>query len=77
MTLLEFDFSKLRGRIIERYGTCADFAKAMGKGATWLSDRLLSKTPWDLEEIAQVCQPEFLDIPNEKIHVYFFTLKVR
>lgn len=73
----EFDFNKLRGRIIEKFGTCANFAEAMGFGPSWISDRLLNKQPWDIEEIRKAILPEFLDIPVEEIPTYFFKEKVR
>ena len=72
-----FDFSRLRGRIIEKFGTCKKFAEAMGFGPTWISDRLTGSRAWNLDEVQQVCLPEYLDIPADEIHLYFFTPKVR
>ncbi len=74
---MPFDFSKLRGRIIEKYGTCEKFATAMGKSKTWISTRLNNAIPWSTDEIREVCDPRLLDIPADEIHVYFFTPKFR
>ena len=32
---MKFDFSKLRGRIVEKFGTCAKFAASMGRSKVW------------------------------------------
>ena len=72
-----FDLSKLRGRIIEKYGTCAAFAAAVGLPESALSNRLNNKVPIDAEEIILWSRPDVLDISPEEIHVYFLTPKVR
>ena len=72
-----FDSSRLRGRIIEKFGTCRKFAEVMGFGPTWISDRLTGKQPWGADEIRQACRPEYLDIAAEDIHKYFFEPEVR
>lgn len=70
-----FDFSKLRGRIVERYGTRAAFAEAMDMSAGALSDRLNGKIFFKMDEITKAAA--LLGIPSEEIPVYFFTAKVR
>ena len=70
---MEFDFSKLRGRIVEIFCTNAAFAAAMGFADSALSARLNNKTPWDGVEIHAACG--LLSIPPESIPVYFFTPK--
>lgn len=72
-----FDFSKLRGRIVEKFGTCAAFAAAVGLPESSVSYRLNNRVPIDSEEIVLWSRPEMLDIPAEELHVYFFTPKVR
>jgi hypothetical protein len=72
---MEFDFSKLLGRIIEKFGTRSAFAAAMGLAESALSNRLSNKTHFDADEIYLACQ--LLDIEPQDISVYFFTLKVR
>jgi len=71
---LVFDYSKLRGRIVEKFGVLSAFAKAMGFSDGTLSSKLFSKTYFTSDEIAVAC--ELLDIPFEEIQPYFFTLKV-
>lgn len=72
---MQFDFSRLRGRIIEKYGSCSAFAKAIGRSAVWLSYRLNNVVHWASDEIAEVCTPDRLDIPPEEYHSYFYTPK--
>ena len=72
-----FDFSKLRGRIVEKFGTCAAFAAAVGLPESAISNRLNNRVQIDAEEIILWSRPEILDIPAEEIHVYFLTPKVR
>ena len=72
-----FDFSKLRGRIVEKFGTCAAFAAAVGLPESAISNRLNNRVQIDAEEILLWSRPEILDIPAEEIHVYFLTPKVR
>lgn len=74
---MAFDFSKLRGRIIEKFGTCAAFAAVVGLPESSVSARLNNKIKIDSDEIVRWCQPDILDIPAEEIHVYFLTPKVR
>ena len=72
---MEFDFSKLLGRIVEKYGTRSAFAEAWGKTDSYVSMRVNNKVNFDAEDIHECCQ--LLDIPASEIPVYFFTLKVR
>lgn len=77
MERIEFDFSKLIGRIVERFGTRTAFATAAGFTDPMLSSRLNNKTPWGCDEIVHVSQPDLLDIQPMEYGVYFFTPKVR
>ena len=72
-----FDFSKLRGRIVEKFGTCAAFSAAVGIPESALSARLNNKVSIDAEEMMLWSQPDMLDIPLEKVYIYFLTPKVR
>ena len=67
-------YDKLKGRIIEVFGTQLAFAEAMGMNPASLSAKLNNKTPWKREEIEKAC--ELLSIPFEQVHLYFFTPKV-
>lgn len=74
---MEFDFSKLIGRIVEKFGTRANFAAAAGYTKSQLSDRLNNRVHFPSDEIHRLCDPELLDLQLSDIPVYFFTLKVR
>lgn len=71
---MNFDHSKLKGRIIEKYGTQKNFAQAIGWSSTQLSMRMRNIIQFDAEDIYLLCKKEFLDIPAEEIIDYFFTL---
>ena len=70
-----FDFSKLIGRIIEKYGSRSAFAAAIGYSESALSYRLNNRIAFDIEEIYNICLPEYLDIEAQDIPAYFFTPK--
>ena len=70
-----FNFDKLLGRIIEKYGTRKAFAAAMEMSESSLCDRLNGKIPFKTEEIWKAAK--LLDIRSEEIGEYFFTPKVR
>lgn len=67
---MPFDFSKLSGKIVEKYGTQYNFAKAMGLSEHSLSTKLNNKVPWKANEIAKAV--ELLGIKTSKIPDYFF-----
>lgn len=69
------DYSKLIGRIIEKFGSRSAFAEAMGLKAEALSRRLNKGKSFKTEEYIKAC--ELLDILPEEMHVYFFTPKLR
>lgn len=73
---MAFEYSKLKGRIIEKYGTRKAFAECIGMTASALSDRLNNKVPFSAPEIARICAEDVLDIPEKDIAIYFFTPKV-
>ena len=71
---LAFDYSRLRGRIVEKFGTQNGFAVAMGMSEGTLSGRLTNKSYFTAEEIVMACQ--LLDISLDEVNVYFFAVKV-
>ena len=71
---MQFDYSKLIGRIVEVFRTRRAFAKQLGLSDMVLSNRLGNKAEWSDREIVKSC--ELLGIPLEEAHNYFFTLKV-
>ena len=72
---MEMDYSRLIGRIIEKFGTRVAFASAMGLKAEQLSRRLNNKAGWEIEEYIKAC--ELLDIQAHEMGAYFFTAKLR
>ena len=73
---IEFDFSALRGRIIEKYGTFAAFADAIKMSRASLSQRVMNDIAFKPDEVILICSPEVLDIPPEEIGRFFYTPKV-
>ncbi len=69
-----YDYSRLSGKIVEKYGTQYNFAIAMKLSERSLSLKLNGKVGWKDSEIWKAIQ--LLDIPVEKIHLYFFKEKV-
>lgn len=73
MAKLKFDFSRLQGRIVEKFGTRGRFAEAMGLSDGQMSDRLNNRVYMDGAEITQAA--DLLGIPGEEIHAFFLTPK--
>lgn len=69
-----FDTSKLRGRIIEKFGSQKSFCEAVGCSVAYLSNYLNGKAHLTQGTIAKWSQA--LDIPSGELDMYFFTLKV-
>lgn len=70
-----FDFSKLSGKIVEKYGTQYNFAKAMNISEHTLSEKLNNKVPWKTNEIAKAVS--LLHLSHTDIPMYFFDDKVQ
>lgn len=68
----QYDYSKLKGLIIQKYGTLAAFARDMGLSSALLSARLHNNTYWTQPDIAKACK--LLEISNPMD--YFFIRKV-
>lgn len=62
--------NKLRGRIIEKFETQENFAKALGITSGTLSQKLRERRELKRTEIVQWC--ELLEIPKEEVSSYFF-----
>lgn len=67
----QFDYRKLRGRIVEKCGSVEGFAKALGITPTTVGRKLSAKSSWSQDEIINAC--DVLDIPASSITAYFFT----
>ena len=72
---MEYDYSKLLGRIKEMCGGQLEFAKRMGLSERTVSLKLNNKIPWKQPEMEKAAH--VLQFPLSEIQVYFFTLKVQ
>lgn len=72
---MAYDYSKLLGKIKEKYGTQASFAEAIGISGHSLSTKLNNKKAFRQSEISKAIA--LLDIDAQDLHAYFFTLKVQ
>lgn len=71
---MEFDYSKLKGLIKEKFGTQAAFAEALGVSNTTMSQRLNGVNEFTQSEIARAC--DILEIPAWYAYRYFFMKKI-
>lgn len=71
------DYSKLIGRIIEKFGTRKAFAEACGFSENTISKKLSGKMAITTVDIDNWCTPELLDIASAEIPEYFFAFKVQ
>ena len=62
--------SRLRGKIIEKYGNIRDFAKAANIGQSTMSFLLNGKAVWRADRMATAIK--LLGISNDEIAFYFF-----
>ena len=75
MSEVKYDYSKLRGKIKEKYGVQSVFAKDLGISHVSLSARLNNKIGWNQTEMLRSC--DLLDIPDEELRSYFFARQVQ
>ena len=69
---MAFDYSKLRGRIKEKFGSEREFAKALGISAPTLSSKLNNTTDWTSDQVLISC--ELLDIEPAEMSIFFYSL---
>lgn len=72
---MSYEYSKLKGRIIEVCGSQIEFAKALGCSCRTLSLKMTNKRAWKQSEITRAL--EILNIDEEEIPDYFFKKKVQ
>lgn len=73
--MMAFDYSKLKGRIVEKYQTQQAFAKVIGLSERSLSLKLNNKKAWKQPEICRAIN--LLGLSNDDINEYFFKEKVK
>lgn len=72
--MVVFEYSKLRGRIVEKYGTIEAFSESAGLSIISISKKLNNKVGISREDIIK--WSELLDIQMEEYGAYFFSRKV-
>lgn len=72
---ITFDFSKVRGKIKEVFGTQIVFASEMNMNEATLSNKLNNNVEFSPKEIVRAS--ELLGIKLNEIDEYFFNLKVQ
>lgn len=68
---MNYLYCKLKGRIVELYGTQTNFAKKLGISKNSMSKKLTGKTEFSQSNIEQWA--ELLDIGKGEYGEYFFT----
>lgn len=72
---MKFNYNKLRGRIVEKFGTLIKFSEKLDISYEALSKKMNGAIGLSQKEIIQWA--ELLDIRPEEYGVYFFTLEVQ
>lgn len=67
---MKYNYSKLRGRIVEKFGTLRVFSENMGWSERTNGLKLNSSVEWSQSEIIKACV--LLDINKEHMQAYFF-----
>lgn len=71
---MELQYRKLKGRIVEKYGSQEELAKAWGITRQAVSKKMTGKTRFSTDDIVKLVN--LLDIPKERIGEYFFDQEV-
>ena len=72
---MAFNYRKLLGRITEKMGSQAEFARRMELSERTISLKLNGKVPFKQNEIVKASN--LLEIDNSDIATYFFTVYVQ
>ena len=71
---MQFDHSKLAGRIVEKFGSQRALCAHIGWTESKLSARMNNLVQFDADEIYLLASKDVLDIPAEELGEYFFTV---
>lgn len=71
---MAFDYSKLKGKIIEKYGSQIEFAKVMQVSENTLSLKLNNKVRFTADDIVQIT--DLFGVDKNEVGQYFFTQRV-
>ena len=69
--MVNFEYRKLRGKIVEMYGTYSNFADKINVSLVTVSNKLRGVTQFSQDDICLWC--EALEIPLSESGAYFFT----
>ena len=72
---MSYNYSKLRGKIVEKFETLGAFSEAMGWSERTNSLKMNGKVEWKQNEIVKAT--ELLNIPAKEIDTYFFNVEVQ
>ena len=72
---MAFNYNKLRGRIVEIFGTQKNFADAMKWSERTLSLKMNNQRTWKQNDIAKAIY--LLRLSDTDIQEYFFTIEVQ
>ena len=72
---MSYNYSKLRGKIIEKFGTLGEFSKAMKWSERTNGLKLNGRVEWKQNEI--ITATRLLGIRSEDIDIYFFDVEVQ
>lgn len=70
---MQYNYSKLLGRIVEKVGTQSNFADQMQLSERTISLKLNGKISWKQSEIIKACS--VLEIEDQDIPAYFFCVR--
>ena len=68
---MHYKYDRLRGRIVEKYGSQEEFAKVIGISSNSMSKKMNGKTGFSQKDIIK--WSELLDISKSEYGEYFFT----
>lgn len=63
--MINFEYRKLRGRIVEKYGTQDAFAKVLGLSKNALSRKMTCRTMFSQNDIEKCCA--FLELKSPRL----------
>lgn len=72
--VMQFDYSKLRGRIVEKFGTIERFTQKLDISSVSVYKKLNNKAGFSRQDM--ITWGNLLDIPEEQYTLYFFQQKL-